>query len=230
MKHTVIILLFTLFALKPGVSQDNCKAYLPPEGTTLVYANLNKKGKQTSTTTTKVISVKEVDGVTVYRVHQLISDGKEKNDMENEFEYQCDGNKFIIDMETVLNAEQMKAFEGGKVVAEVENMYIPGELEEGMELNDGHIKMEVYVEPLTTKVTARAFYRKVVGKETIETPAGIFESWKIDGNIESKFSFMRFAFRVIEWYVPDVGIVKSETYDDKERFVGSTLLQKIEKN
>jgi len=230
MKKTVFILLFSLFVINSVVSQDNCKAYLPPEGTTLVYANLNKKGKQTSTTTTKVISVKEVDGVTIYRVHQLISDGKEKNDMENEFEYQCDGNKFIIDMETVLNAEQMKAFEGGKVVAEVENMYIPGELEEGMELNDGHIKMEVYVEPLTTKVTARAFYRKVVGKEIIETPAGTFEAWKIDGNIESKFAFMRFAFRVIEWYVPDVGVVKSETYDDRERFVGSTLLQKIEKN
>jgi hypothetical protein len=230
MKKTLILLTFSFLFSNFIVSQDACKPYLPPEGTTLTYVNLDKKGKQTSTTTTEVVSVKNIDGVTFYKVHQLISDGKEKNDMENDFEYQCDGDKFIIDMETVLNGEQMKAFEGGKVVAEVENMYIPNELEEGMELNDGHIKMDVYVEPLTTTITARAFYRKVVGKETVETPAGTFEAWKIDGNIESKFAFMRFAFRVLEWYVEDIGIVKSETYDDKERFVGSTLLQKIEKN
>lgn len=227
------LLYFSLFIfLFPNFinSQDHCKSYLPKEGTVLTYANLDKKGKQTSTTTTEVVSVKVTDGVTTYKVHQLISDGKEKNDMENDFEYQCDGEKFIIDMESVLNAQQMKAFEGGKITAEVEDMYIPNELEEGMELNDGLIKMDVYIEPITTSVTARAFYRKVIGKETIETPAGTFEAWKIDGNIESKVSFMRFAFRVLEWYVEDVGIVKSETYDDKERFVGSTLLQKIEKN
>jgi hypothetical protein len=230
MKKALFLLFVSVFLSAYCYPQNNCKAYLPPEGTKLTYANFDKKGKQTSTTTTKVVSVKTTDGVTTYKVHQLISDGKEKNDMINNFEYRCEDNKFIIDMESVLNAEQMNAFQGGKVIAEVENMYIPNELEEGMELNDGHIKMDVYIEPITTTITARAFYRKVVGKETIETPAGTFEAWKIDGNIESKISFMRFAFRVFEWYVEGVGIVRSETYDDKERFVGSTELQSIEKN
>lgn len=229
MKKKLYLLLISILLLNFIQAQDLCTSYLPDEGTVLTYINFDKKGKQSSTTTTDVVSVKEVDGITVYKVHQLISDGKEKNDMENDFEYQCDGEKFIIDMESVLNAEQMAAFQGGKAIIEVENMYIPNKLEPGMELNDGIIKMDVYLDPITTSITARAFYRKVIGQETVTTPAGTFEAWKIDGNIESKISFVRFAFRVLEWYVEDVGIVKSETYDDKERFVGSTELQSIDK-
>lgn len=228
MKSFLISILFVFLFQNIIPAQEACKAYLPAEGTTLTYANFDKKGKQTSTTTTKVESVRMKDDKTIYKVHQLISDGKEKNDMENDFEYQCDGDKFIIDMQSIINAEQMASFEGGKIIAEVDNMHIPANLEPGMELNDGNIKMDVYVEPMNLIVTARSFYRKVIALEEVTTEAGTFQAWKIDGNIESKFSFMRFAVRVIEWYVEDIGIVRSETYDDKERFVGSTELQKIE--
>lgn len=229
MKKNIYFLLFT-FLLSGFVSaQELCTSYLPAEGTKLTYANFNKKGKPTTTTFTEVVSVKEKDGITIFKVHQLISDGKEKNDMENNFEYQCDGEKFIIDMKSMLNAEQMQSFQGGKIIAEVDNMYIPKNLEAGMELNDGHIKMTVYVDPITTTITARAFYRKVIAKEEVTTAAGTFQAWKIDGNIETKFAFMRMAIRVIEWYAEDVGIVRSETYDTKERLVGTTELQKIEK-
>ena len=227
--RNIIFLLLTVIALHGYVSaQDICKSFLPDEGTTLVYNNYDKKGKLTSTTTTEVVSVKVRDDGIHYKVNQLVSDGKKKkNDMETQLRYKCIDNKFIIDMQSILLAEQMQSMEGGKVVVETDNMFIPSDLEAGMELNDGHIKMDVAVEYITMTITARSFYRKVEGQAEIQTPAGKFTAWKINGNIESKFGFMRVAFKTVEWYVEDVGIVKSEYYDNKGKLMGSGELQSI---
>lgn len=228
MKRISYFLLFTFLAVFT-YGQDDCSLYLPEEGTTLTYRNYDKKGKLSSTTTTKVLSVKEKDDGTHYRVRQFISDGKEKNDIDNTLEYRCEGGKFFIDMQTTLIPEQMNSMEGGTVVVESEDMFIPSKLEPGMELNDGHLKMDASVEYMTISINVRAFYRKVEAIEEITVPSGTYSAWKISGYIESKFGFMRVAFRTMEWYVQDIGIVRSESYDNKDKLLGSTELLSIQK-
>ena len=132
-----------------------------------------------------------------------------------------------MDMQSILNAEQMQGFTG-TVVVKTEDMFIPKDLEPGMELKDGLIEIEAYVEPMTIKIMARSFYREVEAFEKITTPAGTFDAWTIGGNIETKVSFMRFAARTVEWYVEDIGIVRSEMYDNKGKMYGYSELQKIE--
>ena len=77
---------------------------------------------------------------------------------------------------------------------------------------------------LTNFTNARTFGE---GLEEIKTAAGDFAAWKINGNIESKFGFMRVAFKTVEWYVENVGVVKSEYYDNKGKLMGSGELQSI---
>ena len=114
------------------------------------------------------------------------------------------------------------------MVVETEDMYIPADLAPGMELNDGHITMDASAGYVTMTITARAFYRKVEGIEEVTTPAGTFTAWQINGNIESKFGFMRVAYKTIQWYVENVGMVKSESYDNKGNLMGSTELQSLQ--
>jgi len=228
MKKNQFLFLLVLILSTTLSAQDVCTAYLPAKGTTLTYNNYDKKGKLTNTTTTEVVSIIQDGDSKIFKVHQLISDGKKKNDIENNFKYICTGDQFIVDMQSILNAEQMQGFTG-TVVIETENMFIPKNLEPGMELEDGLIKMEAYVEPMTMTIMARSFYREVIAKEEITTPAGTFEAWKIGGNIETKVSFMRFAARTVEWYVEDIGIVRSEMYDNKGKMYGYSELVKISK-
>ncbi len=225
-----IIFSFLLIFIGTGFiySQDDCTSFLPGEGTTLIYNNYDKKGKLTSTTTTEVVSVREEEDGTHYKVNQLISDGKEKNDLEMVLRYRCADNKFIIDMQSILIAEQLQSIEGGTVVVETEEMYIPADLEPGMELEDGSIKMDASMGYMTIPIIARAFYRKVEGKEQVTTPAGTFDAWKINGNMESKVGFMRVAMKTVQWYVENVGIVRSESYDNKGKLIGSTELQSMD--
>lgn len=218
----IVILPIFLFA------QDVCNAYLPSEGTILTYANFDKKNKQTSTTTTEVRSVIAKGDTTYYRVHQLISTGKKKDDMETDFMYKCSGNNFYVDMNSVLNQEQLKSFEDALVTVTTNQMVIPGKLEPGMELDDGEMSMTIRMDYMTTEISARTFYREVEAIEEVTTPAGTFTTYKIKGYVESKIAFMRFAFKTIEWYVHGIGAVRSETYDKKNNLMGSTELQSIE--
>ncbi len=209
-------------------AQNGCITYLPDEGTKMTYYNYDKKGKQQSSTTTEIVSVKIKGDVTYYKVHQLVSTGKKKNDYETDMTFKCEGNNFVVDMQSILNSEQMAAYQDASLVVESEDMFIPGNLEPGMELNDGSINVMVKMDYLTTNITARVFYRQVLAREEITTPAGTYQAWKIEGNVESKFAFMRVAVRILEWYVEDVGIVRSETYDNKGKMLGYTELQSVE--
>ena len=193
MKQIIFSTLFIALIPLYLSSQSVCSAYLPGEGTKLTYANYDKKGKQTSTTTTEITSVKTKGDTTYFKVHQLISTGKKKNDVENDFKYKCSGNVFIIDMRSVLNQEMMKSYEDASLSVTVNNMEIPSKLEPGMELDDGEINMEAHIEYMTTTISARTFYREVEAKEEITTPAGTFTAYRIKGYVESKIAFMRFA-------------------------------------
>ncbi len=227
LKLFVTFFLITLFPV--FIIAQTCTAYLPQEGTKLTYANYDKKGKESSTTTTEVTKVETKDNTVYYHVHQLISTGKKKDEMENDLVFECTGNEFKIDMRSVLNPEQMEAYKDGTITVTSNNMTIPGDPEPGMELPDGELAMVVHMDPMTITISARAFYRKVETKEEVTVPAGTFTAYKIKGYMETKFAFMRFAFKSIEWYVPDLGIVRSESYDNKDKLLGYTELLKIEK-
>lgn len=223
-----LILCIALFPIW-SISQDVCTAYLPEEGTKLTYLNFDKKGKQTSTNSIHVTSVESKGDTTYYKVHQLISTGKKKDDMENNMVYKCSGDKFVVDMNSVLNQEMMKSYNDATLTVTTNHMIIPSKLEPGMELEDGEFNMVANIEYITTNISARSFYRKVEAVEEITTPAGRFVAFKIKGYIESKIAFMRFAYATTEWYVHNLGIVRSETYDKKKNLMGYTELQKIEK-
>lgn len=211
-----------------NIAQNGCVTYMPAEGTKMTYFNFDKKGKQQSSTTTEIRSVKTKGDTTIYKVHQLVSTGKEKNDYASDMIFKCEGNNFVVDMQTILNSEQMAAYQDASLVVETEDMYIPSNLSPGMELNDASIKVMVKMDYMTTNITARAFYREVVAREEITTPAGNYDSWKIEGNVESKIAFMRMAVKTVEWYVEDVGVVRSETFDNKGKMLGYTELQSME--
>ena len=65
--------------------------------------------------------------------------------------------------------------------------------------------------------------RKVIGEETLNTPAGSFNCFKISQKIVMK-TVLKMEMNSIEWYSKEVGMVKSETYNKKNKLKSYTLL------
>jgi hypothetical protein len=76
--------------------------------------------------------------------------------------------------------------------------------------------------------------RTVSGKETVTSPAGTWEAYVIsyDGAMKTKMAGIGLPasnFTVKEWFVPGIGVVKSETASKSGKVIGSTLLTSIKK-
>ena len=67
--------------------------------------------------------------------------------------------------------------------------------------------------------------RKVEGKESVTTPAGTFDCFKITYDIETKFG-VKIERNAIEWIAKNVGTVRSESYKG-DKLEGYTELTKL---
>jgi len=70
--------------------------------------------------------------------------------------------------------------------------------------------------------------RKVEAVENVTTPAGTFECYKISYDIATKM-MINVKMKGTEWYAKNVGLVKSESYNNDGKLMGSNLLTGLTK-
>ncbi|MEQ9168598.1 MAG: hypothetical protein RLO12_20235, partial [Fulvivirga sp.] len=92
----------------------------------------------------------------------------------------------------------------------------------GMSLNDASLKMSGSI---PFKMEVNIVNRKVEGKESITTPAGTFECYKITYTINTK-SIMSMETTGADWIAKEIGMVKSENYNKNGKLQGYSLLTK----
>jgi hypothetical protein len=67
----------------------------------------------------------------------------------------------------------------------------------------------------------------VVGKESITTPAGTYDCYKITSDIATQTQMgikMNINVSSIEWITSKLGVVKSESYNKNDKLMGYTIL------
>lgn len=76
------------------------------------------------------------------------------------------------------------------------------------------------------KVNVRVYNRQLEGTERIITPArnDSFDAYKITFDYDVNYSGETVKLKGIEWYAPNYGIVRSETYDKDGNLVNKTVL------
>ena len=105
----------------------------------------------------------------------------------------------------------------------------------GQKLQDAELKMDMTMNGgMQVSITFKEENRTVTAKETVTSPAGTWEAYVIsyNGSTKSKMGGIglpAFNFTVKEWFVPGMGVVKTETYGKNGKPAGSTLLTSVTK-
>ena len=99
---------------------------------------------------------------------------------------------------------------------------IPADIYEGMELPDYSIEIKIMF--ITSKMGCKD--RKVIGRESVTTPAGTFDCYVIEETMTAKAMMVNEKTRQVSWYARGVGLVKQQTFD-KKKLTGTTLLTAI---
>lgn len=228
MKSILTIAICLIYAA--GITSQNCEVYIPyEEGTEQTYANFNAKGKKESTIRQKLVSKKEEKGATIFSIHQVLEPVKGEK-TENDFRYKCTGDRFIVDMKSFINEQQMASMGDAKLDITFDEIDIPSGAKPGMKLKDGNVVMTMISEsPIKMNLKIYITERVIESIETVTTPAGSFECIKITQTVMSDMGIVKMTLKSTEWLAKNIGLVKSETYSKAGKLMGTMELQSVRK-
>ena len=209
MYKIIATLLSVLFVLQ--INAQSCSQYLPlTEGYTYDLTSYSKKGKETGKVTYKVLNVSDADNGEQAEVEFVNTDQKGEQTASGSYTMTCTEEGLAIESTAYYPSENLESLEGFEFSMEGDDVFIPNVLSEGMELPDATLNINITA-PMVMTFTMTITDRKVIGQETITTPAGTFECWKISQTSILQMG-MSFEVQSIEYYAKGVGMVRSESY------------------
>jgi len=221
---TLSALLFTILV------SAQCNSYFPmAEGMSWAYESFNAKGKSTGKNEMAVVEYNPSANGYSAIVSTVILDEKGKELTRGELEYKCENGVVYIDMRRFIPEEQLKSMGSYEMKIESENLEIPSKLRAGQTLRDGSISLSAIDAPIPINMNVRVTDRVVEAAESITTPAGTFDSFKIRSKSLSTMKMgisMNAEFSSTEWYAENVGMVRSESYNKSGKLTGYTVLVK----
>jgi len=228
MKKTTLTFIILFICTLSAVAQCN-EFYQIDNGSSWEMETYNAKGKLTGVNKQNVTAYNKNGSGFTASIHSVMNNEKGKELMKGDLEMKCVNGTVFIDMRNFISEDQMKSLGSYEMKIESENLEVPSSLNVGQSLKDGSITLTATNSPMPMSINIVISDRKVAGKESITTPAGTFDTYKITskGTIKNKFGVsMTFEFSSIEWLAPKVGVVKTESYNKNGKLNGSTVLTK----
>ena len=228
-----VCLPFVLAALTFAAAhaQEACNAYFPfEEGVVLEYQYYNKKDKPEGSSYMEITALEKTgEGGIEATVTSRFSDKKGKEVYDGSYVVRCEGSTLYMDMSKLIPSQMLESMGEMKTTMEGDGLVIPADLAVGQSLPDAEMTIELAGGGLGNLMNMNYSItnRQVEAKETVTTPAGTFDCFKITYDTSMKM-MMNKTFQSAEWYAEGVGVVKSATYDKKGRLDSYMVLNKFE--
>jgi hypothetical protein len=215
-------------------NSQNCNIYFPTvKGTVYEMQQFDSKDKLTGTNTYSVTNaVTTTEGNTTTNIHSSWKGKTDKDTSSANIAYKCEGGKVYIDMKNFMPAGSAGQSNGMEIKTDASYIEIPQTLTVGMTMADATMTMSMYSNGTlfsTTKITISD--RKVESTESITTPAGTFQCYKVTYNTTTETNAMGMKMssegKGVEYYCSGTGMVKSETYNKNGKLEGYSVLSKI---
>jgi hypothetical protein len=228
MKQLLLIAVFCYSSIAALIAQD-CPMYYPDkENTQMEYKSYDKKGGLSGSSVQKITGIKKSASSTEVAINAESFDAKGKSLGTANLKARCEGGIFYIDMSNYLNQQSTDAYKDMEMSVEGGNLEMPSGMKAGDALKDGDLKMSFSSGGMTVmNMSVTITNRKVEAVESLTSPAGTFECYKISYDIATKMMGINVKMKGVEWYAKGVGMVKSETYNKDAKLQGSTVLNSL---
>lgn len=201
------------------------------EGTTFEYTSYDKRGREDGKNVTKIL---KVEGNEAF-VHAELHDEDGNKLVDNEYTVICEDDRIKIDFrQFAVGNLNDKSAKDAEMIMEGDFMELPNNLTPGQVLPEAKGTVTIKVEGAPMNMTSEiSINRTVDGKETITTPAGTFETYRLSETTTSSMNMMGMRRTVTtkskSWIARGVGMVKSESYDKRGRLIGTSVLTSFTK-
>jgi len=216
LKHITAIAIATLF-LFVARAQDCSRFLFLQKDKTIEMTISNKKHEPNGKQVYTVSDVSNGGGTTTGKLNSEMLDRKGKSMAKANSSVQCNGGVFSIDMKMMLPQQQAEQAGQSETQVSGQAMYIdyPNNIKVVDQLKDGNLSMDIKRGGMTQTLTMTITDRKVLGQESVTTPAGTWDCFKISAHthLSIKTGPIGIPFNIdyTEWYAPGFGVVKSES-------------------
>jgi hypothetical protein len=207
----------TLFAVKKGM--------------VLTYRDSDAQGK---TSGYSVMTIKDVKGsgrnmTITYGMLMLDNNRKPPKNSPGEqtFTVEVKNDVVFFDMNQLIPAEMKQ--QGVKMEVSGIPMELPNNLQAGQKLKDAAVTMKIDLGIMKMDSVVKMTDGRCLAIEDVTVPAGTFRCHKITQTVTSTVAGVNTVTRTVSWYAPDIGTVKAENYDNKDKLSSSTVLVELKR-
>jgi len=213
MKPILLLLLLTLGGNL--VFSQNCNYYYLQNGKTAEITFYSKKGDESGKGVYNVTSATMAGNGGSSTVRSEIFNKKGKSIAKGTNNIKCDNGVFMVDLKAFISPEQQEQIKADAKAADVYLSY-PANMKTGDALPDGNMDLDIQQDNgMKTHVDVKITDRKVEGQESITTPAGAWNCFKITYHSAIKVAIMGIGIPlkadITEWFAPNFGVVKTES-------------------
>ncbi|WP_205503134.1 TapB family protein [Rufibacter psychrotolerans] len=202
--------------LPTRVAAQNCIQPLGLAKNTEFVYQVTDKGRPNGTLSNKVVQqMADEDGVYVTTFKSARLGKGNRPETAEEYKIRCSGDTVYLDAMLLLREQALKAFDGKDFDYTPVHIPYPLQMQVGQRLPDGKLGVRVRSSNIDiTNITMVATNRKVEGRETISTPAGAFDCFKITYQYVVELDAMgmplRDLFNVEEYFSLEHGLIKCQ--------------------
>ena len=224
MKRIVIIIVAVVTTVWGVSAQD---IFFPSkQGISLVYANMDAKGKVDSYTRQTIRSVEgSGNNLSVSYVGQALDKNRKPvSDVEIPFTVTVTNGVVEWDMKSFVSvAPGTEAF----IEIEGDKIRIPSTLSPGDKLADAKFTMTLNM-GIKIRTEISITDQQCLAIEDVTVPAGTFKCHKVTQTSAATVMRKTTNTKTVSWYAPGLGTVKSESYDEKGKLQSSIVLHAVE--
>jgi hypothetical protein len=214
-----------------GLSAQECVFYYPDaEGAKIELTHYDDKGKITGKSKQELLKIERAGSNVKAVIKNEYFNDKNELAFENEMEVRCEGGVFYVDMDNYLDEEALASFKDAEMEIKGDNLQYPSGMKAGDLLSNGTVTLSFNTAGMKMmNMTTTVKNRKVEAIEDITTSAGTFKCFRITYDVESKTFMKNVTSKAVQWFSEDVGMVKTESYDQKGKLAASSVLTAIQR-
>ncbi|MDQ3395151.1 MAG: hypothetical protein M3512_13690 [Bacteroidota bacterium] len=161
----------------------------------------------------------------------------EKNKLQTSGEYtiSCNNGIVSLDLKSLIPQESLKAYDNMDLTFVGDHLEMPSNFNIGDKLKEGNLTCEVRDKEsgkLFSTLNLVISDRIVEAKETVTTPSGTYDCFKISYNLLMNNNMMGInipmKMKGIDYLTEKEGVVRSESFNKNGKLMGYTLLTKVE--
>lgn len=213
MKKLIIPVL--VFLSNAAFSQKCGDYYYLQNNKTIEMTITNKKGKESGKLVYAISNVAKNGNGTKASINSEMFDKNGKSISKASNNVQCENGILMMDMKMFIPSAQHEQMGDISATGSTGFLEYPSTMKEGDDLKDASFSMDFTSKAgIGGHVSIDMTHRKVAGKESVTTPAGTWDSYKITYHSKMIFKMgigIPMNSDVTEWYVPGFGVVKTES-------------------